>query len=282
MRTTRWTFGRRPLFPKFVGQIAWPLEAIKSRVETVLTRRGRRVSLVAPVTGTMWPARPEQPSSHDTPRDGHEPGLGWDTWPGSSKTWVNRREWLRIRPKRCHCGPPSGLPEIVRPLSCRLARPTWIRALSPLSRWTTRVSNGRPWPIVHGSEARDHASRESRAARTHSGMLTRRSSASTSDQSRFHRSRSSSGGSRGSPIYSIGLDWRAASLTPVAREVHVAVASPLGSSLPHRVSRSAPTLVVSRQQSSLDVTARQLASPPFEDVYIRACTDRGAPNRRRI
>ncbi len=65
-----------------------------------MARRGERVSLVAPLTGTMWPARPEQPSSHDTPRDGHEPGLGWDTWPGSSRTWVNRREWIRRSDRR--------------------------------------------------------------------------------------------------------------------------------------------------------------------------------------
>jgi hypothetical protein len=52
---------------------------------------------------------------------------------------------------------------------------------------------------------------------------------------------------------------------------------PPGSSLPLRLSRSAPTLVVSRQQSSLQATARQLASPPFEDVYIRACAHPGRP-----
>ena len=32
--------------------------------------------------------------------------------------------------------------------------------------------------------------------------------------------------SRGSPIYSVGLGSRAASLTPVARRVHMTVASP--------------------------------------------------------
>jgi hypothetical protein len=52
---------------------------------------------------------------------------------------------------------------------------------------------------------------------------------------------------------------------------------PLGNSLPLRVSRSAPALVVSRQQSSRQVTARQLASPPFEDVYIRAYAGPGRP-----
>ena len=48
------------------------------------------------------------------------------------------------------------------------------------------------------------------------------------------------------------------------------------------------TLEVSRLQSSLIpkstgiVTARELASPPFEDVYIRACADEVALNQRRI
>ena len=30
------------------------------------------------------------------------------------------------------------------------------------------------------------------------------------------------------------------------------------------------------------VTARELASPPFEDVYIRACAGRVTPNQRRL
>ena len=30
------------------------------------------------------------------------------------------------------------------------------------------------------------------------------------------------------------------------------------------------------------VTARELASPPFEDVYIRACADQVTLNQRRI
>ena len=30
------------------------------------------------------------------------------------------------------------------------------------------------------------------------------------------------------------------------------------------------------------VTARELASPPFEDVYVRAFADRVTPNQRRI
>jgi hypothetical protein len=30
------------------------------------------------------------------------------------------------------------------------------------------------------------------------------------------------------------------------------------------------------------ITARELVSPPFEDVYIRACADRVTPNQRRI
>ena len=52
---------------------------------------------------------------------------------------------------------------------------------------------------------------------------------------------------------------------------------PPGVSLHPFVKGSATTLVVSRLQSSLQVTARELASPPFEDVYIRAGTDAGHP-----
>ena len=35
-------------------------------------------------------------------------------------------------------------------------------------------------------------------------------------------------------------------------------------------------------KSTGTVTARELASPPFEDVYIRACADEVALNQRRI
>ena len=61
-----------------------------------------------------------------------------------------------------------------------------------------------------------------------------------------------------------------------------------GVSLHPGVTGSATTLEVSRLQSSLIpkstgiVTARELASPPFEDVYIRAFADRVALNQRRI
>ena len=87
--------------------------------------------------------------------------------------------------------------------------------------------------------------------------------------------------SRGSPIYSAGLCSRAASHTPATRRVRLTVSS--SSVLAFTpVSRVRPTLEVSRLQSSLIpkstgiVTARELASPPFEDVYIRACR-RGRP-----
>src|SRR5215831_377853 len=52
---------------------------------------------------------------------------------------------------------------------------------------------------------------------------------------------------------------------------------PSGVSLHPFVKGSATTLVVSRLQSSRQVTARELASPPFEDVYVRAGTDAGHP-----
>ena len=61
-----------------------------------------------------------------------------------------------------------------------------------------------------------------------------------------------------------------------------------GFSLHLRLTGSATTLVVSRLQSSLIpkstgiVTARELARPPFEDVYIRAFAGRVAPIQRRI
>ena len=85
--------------------------------------------------------------------------------------------------------------------------------------------------------------------------------------------------SRGSPIYSAGLGSRAASHTPATRRVRLTVSS--SSVLAFTpVSRVRHTLEVSRLQSSLIpkstgiVTARELASPPFEDVYIRACPTR--------
>jgi len=89
--------------------------------------------------------------------------------------------------------------------------------------------------------------------------------------------------SRGSPIYSAGLCSRAASLTPVAPKSANDCCFPFGVSLHLLRTGSATTLVVSRLQSSLrvvirtHVTARELASPPFEDVYIRACANPGHP-----
>ena len=94
--------------------------------------------------------------------------------------------------------------------------------------------------------------------------------------------------SRGSPIYSAGLCSRAASLTPVAPKSANDCCFLLGISLHLPVTGSATTLVVSRLQSSFraqiraHVTARELASPPFEDVYIRACAGRVTLNQRRI
>ena len=73
--------------------------------------------------------------------------------------------------------------------------------------------------------------------------------------------------SRGSPIYSAELCSRAASLTPVTPESVHDCSFLFGVSLHHPVTGSAITLVVSRLQSSLNATARELASPPFEDVY---------------
>ena len=94
--------------------------------------------------------------------------------------------------------------------------------------------------------------------------------------------------SRGSPLYSVGLCSRADSLTPVAPKSANDCCFLFGFSLHLPVTGSATTLVVSRLQSSLIpkstgiVTARELASPPFEDVYIRACADEVTLNRRRI
>ena len=93
--------------------------------------------------------------------------------------------------------------------------------------------------------------------------------------------------SRGSPIYSAGLCSRAASHTPATRRVRLTVSS--SSVLAFTpVYGFGATLEVSRLQSSLIpkstgiVTARELASPPFEDVYIRAFADEVALNQRRI
>src|SRR6516165_2420789 len=52
---------------------------------------------------------------------------------------------------------------------------------------------------------------------------------------------------------------------------------PSGVSLHPFVKGSATTMVLSRLQSSLQVTARELASPPCEDVYVRAGTEAGHP-----
>ena len=57
-------------------------------------------------------------------------------------------------------------------------------------------------------------------------------------------------GSRGSPIYSVGLGSRAASLTPVAPKSADDCCFLSGFSLHLRVTGSATTLVVSRLQSS--------------------------------
>jgi len=94
--------------------------------------------------------------------------------------------------------------------------------------------------------------------------------------------------SRGSPIYSAGLGSRAASLTPVARWVQMTISSPsvlaFAAWLPVR--RPHWTFRGCRVRSELipraHATARELASPPFEDVYIRACADEVTLNQRRI
>ena len=93
--------------------------------------------------------------------------------------------------------------------------------------------------------------------------------------------------SRGSPIYSAGLCSRAASHTPATRRVRLTVSS--SSVLAFTpVSRVRCHIGSLRLQSSLIpkstgiVTARELASPPFEDIYIRACADEVALNQRRI
>ena len=94
--------------------------------------------------------------------------------------------------------------------------------------------------------------------------------------------------SRGSPIYSAGLCSRAASHTPVAPKSAHDCCFFFGISLHPNVTGSTTTLIISRLQSSFraqiraPTTARELASPPYEDVYIRACAGRVAPSQRRI
>ena len=92
--------------------------------------------------------------------------------------------------------------------------------------------------------------------------------------------------SRDSAIYSAGLVSRAASLTPVAPKSANDCCFLFGLSLHLPVTGSAITLVVSRLQSSLraysaHVTARELASPPFEDVSFD-CATQVTLNQRRI
>ena len=94
--------------------------------------------------------------------------------------------------------------------------------------------------------------------------------------------------SRGSPIYSAGLCSRAVSPTPVTPKSANDCYLLFGFSLHLLLTGSAITLAVSRLQSSFraqiraHITARELASPPFEDVYIRAFAGRVAPIQRRI
>ena len=87
--------------------------------------------------------------------------------------------------------------------------------------------------------------------------------------------------SRGSPIYSVGLCSRAASLTPVPRRVQMTVASSsvLAFTSELRVRRSHWLFEAAEFTPSLlraYVTARELASPPFEDVYFRASANQVA------
>ena len=85
--------------------------------------------------------------------------------------------------------------------------------------------------------------------------------------------------SRGSPIYSAGLCSRAASHTPATRRVRLTVSSSsvLAFTPVSRVRRhigSFEAAEFTHSQIHGIVTARELASPPFEDVYIRACATR--------
>ena len=85
--------------------------------------------------------------------------------------------------------------------------------------------------------------------------------------------------SRGSPIYSAGLCSRAASHTPATRRVRLTVSSssvlaftPV-SRVRHHIG-SFELRVHSFPSPQGIVTARELASPPFEDIYIRASPTR--------
>ena len=94
--------------------------------------------------------------------------------------------------------------------------------------------------------------------------------------------------SRGSPIYSAGLCSRAASHTPVAPKSANDCCFLFGFSLhllcyrfgDHIGRFEAAEFILSLIRAH--ITARELASPPFEDVYIRACAGRVTPNQRRI
>ena len=89
--------------------------------------------------------------------------------------------------------------------------------------------------------------------------------------------------SRGSPIYSAGLCSRAASLTPVAPKSANDCCFLFGISLhlpSYRFGDHIGRFEAAEFTPSLlraHVTARELASPPFEDVYIRAFAGRGHP-----
>ena len=94
--------------------------------------------------------------------------------------------------------------------------------------------------------------------------------------------------SRGAPIYSAGLCSRADSHTPVAPKSANDCDFLFGISLHLPGTGSATTLVVSRLLSSLRayfalmLRPAKLASPPFEDVYVRAFVGRVTPSQRRI
>ena len=94
--------------------------------------------------------------------------------------------------------------------------------------------------------------------------------------------------SRGSPIYSAGLDSRAASLTPVAPKGASDCYFPFGVSLHPFVTGSAATLVISRLQSSLRAYfALMLRPASWLALLSRTFTFELSPaqvalNRRRI
>ena len=95
--------------------------------------------------------------------------------------------------------------------------------------------------------------------------------------------------SRGFPIDSAGLDSRAASLTPVAPKSADDCCFLFGFSLHLPVTGSGYRFGdhIGRFEAAeftpsllrTHVTARELASPPFEDVYIRACANPGHPRQ---